>query len=329
MVTSNEEAIGHSPNELIIPEVEKPYTNELRKRVMEGSTEKHIINKNKKKNGEIIVCEWLNTPIMDENGNFEVMLSMVQDISEQLKLETHVRQTQRLDTLGTLAGGIAHDFNNILTTIGGYTEMALSVQHQGLKREDYIKKIQNSVLRAQKLVKQILTFSRGVEPKVSPVNLPEIINQVHQLLHHMQANNIQIDISHNSQEVVKADETQLTQVLMNLCTNAIKAMREKGGTLTITTEDFLNENPQTFDFSELFPGKYVKLSISDTGPGIPPAIYNRIFEPFFTTYKVGDGTGLGLAVVYGIIKKHNAAINVINKPGEGVTFEVYLPATSR
>jgi signal transduction histidine kinase len=266
---------------------------------------------------------------MDENGNFEVMLSMVQDITEQLKLETHVRQTQRLDTLGTLAGGIAHDFNNILTTIGGYTEMALSVQHQGLKREDYIKKIQNSVLRAQKLVKQILTFSRGVEPKVSPVNLPEIINQVHQLLHHMQANNIQINISHNSQEVVKADETQLTQVLMNLCTNAIKAMREKGGTLTITTEDFLNENPQTFDFSELFPGKYVKLSISDTGPGIPPAIYNRIFEPFFTTYKVGDGTGLGLAVVYGIIKKHNAAINVINKPGEGVTFEVYLPATSR
>ena len=326
---SNAEALGHTPDELIIPENERPFTSEIRHRIMEGSTEKNIINNNRRKNGEIIVCEWLNTPITDEKGNFEIMLSMVQDITERLKFETHVRQIQRMDTLGTLAGGIAHDFNNILTTLNGYTEMALSPNIKESKREGYLKKTQESIQKAHDLVNQILTFSKGVEPQISAIDLPGIVNQVHQLLHHMLRSNIQTDIRFNSRAMVKGDETQLNQVIMNLCTNAIKAMREKGGKLSITTEDFLNKKHQTFDFSELLPGQYVKLTISDTGPGISPAIYNRIFEPFFTTYKVGDGTGLGLAVVYGILKKHNAVINVINKPREGARFEVYLPASTQ
>ena len=245
---------------------------------------------------------------------------------ERTRLESQLMQLQKMETIGTLAGGIAHDFNNILTPILGYTEMALEeIEEDNTLRFD-IEQINHAAVRAKDLVKQILTFSRQMEVEKKPSDLKEIINEVLNLIKASFPANIDIvtDLDHPCGTVL-VDTTQIHQVMMNLCTNASHAMSPDGGTLTISLNEKVLTAKDVKDMNNISPGKYACITVSDTGIGMDQQTQNRIFEPFFTKKEVGVGSGLGLAVVHGIINSYRGAITVESEPGKGTTFYIYLP----
>lgn len=248
-------------------------------------------------------------------------------IKEKQKIESQLRQAQKMEAIGTLAGGIAHDFNNILTPIMGYAEMALLQLEQDNPLLDDINRILSASHRAKDLVQQILTFSRQTEYELRPIRIQLVIQEVIKLLNSTIPPTIEIvqDIKPDCNPVL-ADQTQIHQVIMNLCTNAYHAMHDKGGILGITLlqveigpEDYQNK-------FQLAPGTYVKLEVSDTGHGMTGEVREKIFEPYYTTKKEGDGTGLGLSVVHGIIKSLNGHILTYSEPEKGTTFNIYLPS---
>ena len=248
-------------------------------------------------------------------------------ISEKMKLETQLRQAQKMEAIGTLAGGIAHDFNNILFPVIGYAEMSLMndmPEDSDVRR--YLNEIIKGATRAKDLVQQILTFSRQQEQELKPLKVQFVIKEALKLLRSSIPTIIEI---HQNIEkdcgLVMADYTQIHQVVMNLCTNAYHAMEEKGGILEVNLikiELGVNDIP---DKTDLKPGWYVRLSVSDTGCGVKNEIAERIFDPYFTTKEKGKGTGLGLSVVHGIVKGYGGEIKVHSEPGKGSIFEVYLP----
>ncbi len=252
------------------------------------------------------------------------------DLTDQKALETRLQQSQKMEAIGTLAGGIAHDFNNILGGIIGYAEMIemfdVEEDERIAIRVDHILK---GAYRARELVDQILTFSRHGEQEKSVLRLAPIVKDSLKFLRASIPSTIRIEETIDCpNDVVLANATQMHQVLMNLCTNASYAMQERGGTLTVALSETMVGIDQARGLSGIFPGPHVKLSIIDTGPGIDPELTDRIFEPFFTTKKTGDGTGMGLAVVHGIVKHFNGAVTVTSSPGEGTAFHVLLPAGS-
>jgi signal transduction histidine kinase/CheY-like chemotaxis protein len=247
---------------------------------------------------------------------------------EKMDLELHLSQKQKMEAIGTLAGGIAHDFNNILAAMQGYAELSLDDLPEDSSVRENIKLIMSCCDRATKLVKQILTFSRKDEQErqKEPIQISLIIKEVLGMLRSSLPKTIKIcrKIQTESSTVL-ADSTKIHQVLVNLCTNASHAMRERGGTLEVSLIDVNLESQTRIGDELLEPGPYVKLSVSDTGCGMENEILERIFEPFFTTKKVNEGTGLGLPVVHGIVESHGGAIAVRSTPGEGSTFDIYLP----
>jgi len=235
-------------------------------------------------------------------------------------------QAQKMEAIGTLAGGIAHDFNNILTSILGYTEIALSdVPPESTARKDLCQVLE-AAQRAKDLVAQILAFSRQTEGERKPIELAPIIKEAIKMLRAVLPTTTEIryhiapDLS-----VVNADPTQIHQVLMNLCTNAAQAM-PKGGLLEVALTNVELDEKLCAELEDLTPGSYVKLTVSDTGCGMDETTLERIFDPFFTTKAPGEGTGMGLSVVHGIVKSHGGDITVHSEPGVGTTFDVYLPA---
>ncbi len=249
--------------------------------------------------------------------------------SARERLETTLRQAQKMEALGTLAGGIAHDFNNILGGIFGYAEMALEESEPGSPVEDYLRHVLLAGKRAKDLVEQILTFSRQTDQEKKPVRIGPVVKEVVRLLRASIPSTIAIKRSlADHDHLVLADATQIHQVLMNLCTNAYHAMQENGGTLSIAVGTVELAAGDKIAKLRLAPGKYVVLEISDTGCGMSKAVMERIHEPYFTTKEQGKGTGLGLAVVHGIIQSHNGEISVYSEEGVGTTFRVYLPATA-
>ena len=244
---------------------------------------------------------------------------------EKLRLEEEVRQAQKMEAIGTLAGGIAHDFNNILAAIIGFTEMAIDDTPEGNLLRPKLDRVLSASLRGRDLVKQILTFSRKAEQKQQQIALTPLVKEALRFLRASLPAAIEIQFdSSGTTDLVLADPTQIEQVLMNLGTNAAYAMGEKGGLLEIHMSDTCFSSSEVPD-PEMQPGAYVKLSVRDTGCGIEKPILARIFDPFFTTKKQGEGTGLGLSVVHGIVKAHRGAITVSSEPGKGSTFAVYLP----
>ncbi|MBU0690730.1 response regulator [bacterium] len=244
---------------------------------------------------------------------------------EKQSLETQLRRAQRLETIGTLAGGIAHDFNNILTPILGYSEIALQNMSENGRREE-IEHVIQAAYRAKDLVKQILTFSRQGEEEQKPIELYLIIKEALKLLRASLSKSIEIHENIDKRTgAVLADPSQIHQVIMNLCTNASHAMRERGGILEVTLKAITLDADAAKAYPQLSAGDYSYLTISDTGHGMSENTIERIFEPFFTTKAVGEGTGLGLSVVHGIITKHRGAIHVASKENEGTTFEILLP----
>ena len=266
------------------------------------------------------------SPIKDAGGTIIGMSAIGRDITQRKRLEAQLRQAQKMEAIGTLAGGIAHDFNNLLNIIAGDAELAaLRIPHAS-PAQDHLQDLLAAVKRATDLVRQILTFSRRTHHERRPVALHTVVREVQHLLRASLPSTIDFrQFVDAAPAVILADPTQLQQVLLNLCTNAEHAMRPRGGVLDLHLRvvdldaDFAAAHPP------LQPGPHAKLTIRDTGHGMPHDVLARIFEPFFTTKPLGEGTGLGLAVVHGIVTGHGGAITVESAPGRGTRFDLYFP----
>jgi len=262
----------------------------------------------------------------DDSGEFAVFL---RDVTEQRRLESQLRQVQKMEAIGTLAGGIAHDFNNILGAILGYTEMAKEDSEPGSRASNQLDKVIEAGNRAAGLVKQILAFSRQAISEPVPINPEHIIKEVIKLLRPSLPSTIAItqQLAHPVRNIT-ADPTQVHQIVMNLCTNAFHAMEKTGGTLDISLENRELATQDIQPYPDAKPGKFVVLSISDTGPGIPSEIRDRIYDPYFTTKEVGKGTGMGLAIVHGIATSLGGFVTCESTLGQGTVFRTFLPAAS-
>lgn len=264
----------------------------------------------------------------DDEGKLEEIRGYLFDDTKRRQLEETLRQAQKLESIGTLASGIAHDFNNILGIILGHASLLERIHHEPEKFSQSLTAITTATKRGASLVKQLLTFARKTESVFEPLDVNIIIKELAKMLHETFPRSItivpQLDPSIPS---ITADATQIHQVLLNLCVNARDAM-PKGGTLTLTSRcvplDQLSKR-----FPQATARQYVELTVSDTGIGMDKQTLSRIFEPFFTTKGVGQGTGLGLAVVHGVLGAHNGFIDVESQPGKGSTFRLYLPATEK
>jgi nitrogen-specific signal transduction histidine kinase len=245
---------------------------------------------------------------------------------ERERLHAQLNQAQKMEAIGTLAGGIAHDFNNILMSVTGFTQVAMNEPDEEERRENLVRVLKSSE-RARDLVKQILVFSRQVEQERKPLDLVVMVKEALKLLRAVLPSTIEFQKKITSEQVmILGDPTQIHQILMNLSTNAAHSMQE-GGVLEVCLEKTEVFPDAPLPSPDLKPGPYAKLVVKDTGKGISPAIMDQIFNPFFTTKSVGEGTGLGLSVVYGIVKSYNGAITVQSELGKGATFNVYLPLT--
>ena len=283
---------------------------------------------------------WLmskGNPVKDSEGKIISRYSgIVLDITERKRaeekkqqLESHLRKSQRLETIGTLAGGIAHDLNNILTPILGYAELGMLELTEKESLHDYFSEISQAVMRAQSLVSQILLFSRAQESTPTIVSVQAVLAEALKLLRPSIPVTITIEqhIDKSCRNIL-ADSAQIHQVIVNLCTNAFQAMEDSGGTLTIELKEITTGTDLQAQHLDLPAETYVQLSISDTGTGMDDATLERIFEPFFTTKSVNKGTGLGLSVVHGIITSFKGKIIVETRQGKGTTFRVYLPVVN-
>jgi PAS domain S-box-containing protein len=261
-------------------------------------------------------------PVSMEDGSQFIIYD---DITEKDQLEQQLRQTQKMESLGTLAGGIAHDFNNILAAIVGYTEMALTEDIKPPAVREDLHRVMQGCIRAKNLVKQILAFSRQSKTEPKPLQVKPIVKEALKLLRPSLPVTIDIRWDIQSEATIMADPTQIHQVLMNLCTNAAHAMQSDGGYLEIILKDVELNSEFCEQYPDLAPGPYLQMIVSDSGTGIPPEIQNRIFDPFYTTKGHEKGTGMGLSVVHGIVQKHKGLISVDSQMGQGTIFTLYFP----
>jgi len=261
---------------------------------------------------------------MIETDNGVMMACTTRDISDKLLMEKQLTQSQKMEAMGTLAGGIAHDFNNLLGGIIGYTDLAIRKADKDAPLQKYLGQVLTASRRATDLVKQILTFSRSEdEEQRKPVQLGLIVKEALKLLRSTLPVNIEIISRIEAKDCfILANPTQFHQVIMNLCTNAIHAMKDNGGIMEVKLIEESIEDPV---YKGIKPGPHLRLTVSDTGCGIKQELLDKIFDPFFTTKKPGEGTGMGLAVVHGIVEGHHGHISVFSKEGQGTTFSILVP----
>jgi PAS domain S-box-containing protein len=283
--------------------------------------------------GQVVPMETVVSALHDPEGRTTGFVAVLRDVSprrqaeaERAQLEARLLQAQKMEAIGTLAGGIAHDFNNILAAILGYTELVADGLPESGEARENLDQVLKAGERARELVKQILTFSRQSEQERRPVRLATVVGEVLRLLRSSLPTTIEIrrDLA-SGDGVVLADPTQVHQVLMNLCTNAAQAMEPGGGWLTVSLASREVGRGEAAEHRDVPAGAYQVLSVADTGRGMSPTELAKIFEPYYTTKPAGEGTGLGLAVVHGIVRAHGGWLQVDSAPGRGSTFRVYLP----
>jgi two-component system, cell cycle sensor histidine kinase and response regulator CckA len=271
------------------------------------------------KDGTLRQVEIVTRPLHD------MSVSVLNDVTERRALESQLRQAQKMEAIGQLAGGIAHDFNNILSAIIGFTDLSLRQTTNNPALHNDLTEVRKAADRATDLVRHILTFSRKQHQEKLPLQAFLIVKEALKLLRASIPSTIEIRQDIASKSAILADPTQIHQMVMNLCTNAYHAMKEKGGVMAVTLCETDINQAGVDSGIEIPPGRYLKLSVSDTGCGMNSDTLSRIFEPYFTTKEKDMGTGLGLAVVHGIVKEHQGRISVYSEPGLGTTFNVYLP----
>ncbi|MEW6262483.1 MAG: response regulator [Thermodesulfobacteriota bacterium] len=281
--------------------------------------------KKRKKDGSLYHSNTTISPVQDDAGRIVNYVSVCRDITRELDLRNQLSQAQKMEAIGALAGGVAHDFNNLLTIVLGYAELLLMNKDLGEEVRSDLEKIAQAAQNGGELVQRLMMFSRKAEIKARPINLNQQIEKLQKLLSRTIPKMIEIRL-HLAEDlaVVNADPTQMEQVLMNLAVNSKHAMPD-GGRLAIETRNILLDEEYCRLHVEARPGEYVLLAVSDTGHGMDDKTMQRIFEPFFTTKGPGEGTGLGLAMVYAIIKQHQGHIRCYSTPGQGTTFKIYLP----
>ena len=320
-----EELIGKTPFDLM-PEDESVRVKEIVSKIVSKSENiKDLENWNVDKAGHRLFMLTSGIPILDNEGKTRGYRGVNKNITAQIKLETQLQQAQKMESIGTLAGGIAHDFNNILFPIMGHTEMLLEDIPEDSPFRDSLNKIYSGTLRAKDLVKQILTFSRQEKSELNLMKMQPIIKETLKLIRSTIPSTI--EIKHDIQTdcgVVKADPTQIHQIVMNLATNAYHAMEKTGGELKVSLKNVELGNYDVIT-PDMIPGEYVCLTVSDTGTGMDKDLTEKIFDPFFTTKAIGKGTGMGLSVIHGIVIRMGGAVQVNSKPGKGTQFYVYLP----
>ena len=271
----------------------------------------------------VMVRIWL---VRDHKGAPLRLLKLVRDVTDQTRLEMQLRQAQKMESIGTLAGGIAHDFNNILGAIIGYAQLARYNINDRDRALSDIEHVLTASSRAKDLVKHILGFSRLTEHSMQAIPLHHIVKEALKLIRASLPSTIEIRQEIASQgTTIVADPTEIHQVMMNFCTNALHAMEKQGGMLEVTLAPVSAGDIDMNEHPGLAPGPYVRLTVSDTGCGIEPSHIERIFDPYFTTKQKGTGTGLGLAVVHGIIKSHRGSVHVKSRPGVGTVMTVLFP----
>jgi PAS domain S-box-containing protein len=280
----------------------------------------------KKKNGEVRWIQAWNRAICDATGKTAYISGVFFDITDRKALEDQLTQAKKMQAIGTLAGGIAHDFNNILGAILGFTELTLDAVSRDGQEYYNLTQVLKAGERARDLVQQILVFSRRSSQDKKPLQVSSIVEETLKLLRASLPATIDIQQNLTTQaDLVLANPTQIQQILMNLASNAAHAMRINGGLLEVGLEEYYLDSVDLGKYPDLIPGPYVKLSVRDTGQGMDQEVMRRIFEPFFTTKEVGEGTGMGLPVVHGIVKSIGGEITVSSQPGAGTTFTILLP----
>jgi PAS domain S-box-containing protein len=323
------EIIGKNPKLLQSGNHDKEFYEDLWNTISRGNVwNGRIINR--RKDGSLVYEEGAISPVKDADGNIVNFVQVTQDVTKEVELQNQLVQAQKLEAIGTLAGGIAHDFNNVIFAITGFTELAmLDLPPESTARSN-LGRVMEAARRSGDMVKQILAFSRQGETEITTLDLRPLVKEGLKFLRAAIPTTIEI-----SQEIepdlgkILGDPTQIHQVLMNLCVNASHAIKDNKGTISVELSeveldaDFTSENPP------LAPGKHLRLTVTDTGTGIPSEIMHKIFDPYFTTKEEGKGTGLGLSVVQGIMEKHNGAITITSELGKGSTFSVFFPVIDR
>ncbi|HLZ19581.1 MAG TPA: PAS domain S-box protein, partial [Smithellaceae bacterium] len=318
-----EAVIGRTVRE-IMPDIESSWIDTFGRVALTG-TPVHFENFSRTLNKSFEVSAYSPRP-----GQFAAVFLDITERKrteeERQRLQVQLSQAQKMESIGTLAGGIAHDFNNILSSVLGFTELAKLKAEKGKDIINELDVVMKAGIRARDLVKQILMFSRQAEIKRMPMDIAPLIKETLKFLRASLPATIEFrqDIA-VSESLVMADPVQIHQILMNLCTNAAHAMKEKGGLINLRLHEMEITDQTELDSKGLKRGRYLLLSVSDTGCGIPGEIINRIFDPFFTTKERGEGTGMGLSVVHGIVKDMEGAISVYSEPGRGTTFNILIP----
>ncbi len=294
------------------------------KLLAEGSWTGDLRKPNHDGKERVISCRW--TLLRDEQGQPKEVLAINTDVTEQKQLEAQLLRAQRMEGIGMLAGGIAHDLNNILTPVMMSVPLLREAVHDDENRQ-LLDTVQSSAQRGADIIRQLLTFARGQPGVRAPVPVRQLLREMEKLIRETFPRNLSLAVTVPPELwLVVGDATQIHQALMNLCLNARDAMPD-GGTLTLAADNFTLDAASAALMSDAKPGPHVRLCVSDTGTGIPPAHLERIFDPFFTTKEIGKGTGLGLPTVLGIVRGHGGSVRVNSRVGQGSTFELYLPAS--
>lgn len=302
-----------------------------RQHVIDSTRETEIIRgiefRWKRKDGSVLDVRYNGRKVRDANGAFLYYEGFVEDMTERNRLQKELIQSQKMETIGTMAGGIAHDFNNQLTVILGNLDLGLMESPQGTSLADCLQNATRAARRCAELTRSILTFGRQMTSEPRPMSLNAAVDESVRLLERSFPAHIRLNVQKlGDLWTVNADPTQMQQILMNLCVNARDAMPD-GGMMTVRTSNCTLTEAERSGHAETRPGRFACLTVEDTGSGIPAEVLPRIFEPFFTTKEVGKGTGLGLAMVYGIAKSHNGWVQVSSELGRGTVFTVFIPAT--